>query len=1020
MHQYRLPEELDNVSQQQADSTRDTVEQELDALDTVINEAEQKRRGDFYTDAYQRQRGYDELYRHGFGKTVVIDTELEGRLSFRVSQATSDYASTRLGFATPNSPLGKLCRIAKLGMSHESPKWGSYTIVEIRNFARYSGKDAAEHIRNFRVMESQALSLGKKDSGFNAIVSNLRAALGRWFADSKLVQIQPSSVEALPVGDAPLSQGPSPVDMEFEFDFDEPVILDEAEAQPDNQYDIFGRSEQVQDDYYGLSTYFFLNPTDEQLEIMTNSAGAGPMLVEGVAGSGKTCAALGRAKTLCDLARSTDDEQFNSDFLAESSIGFVRTGELVQYLRASCLELDIGQFPVEEYASLVYELSQSRNLLVELRKAPNLAVDDAVVLDDAEQEPINDMGDSADSTAVVNGKSQTRFHHLGRQPDYDFRDETSMAWLRHVSAVIGWRIADDLQQQLVALSLPENIQSDKFIAKNGNADTLLALVKERLSTYYQPILAQLREQTTAPFALDRVISKIYQAHRQLERELFDRRAKWVNPSVEQWRTIRDDKAAVALLRSHGVIFVEYKRHLSKAGLTGILVEVKEDLLNLIHQGVSIFAADEIVPLPLTDIEQLWSSLQQEGPRFIGEFADGLKVSIIFAKDFDDLNMRIINKTLLAKLDKRIFNITEASPFCRQILAGQKSTSLEKVLKNQLQRIYRKWQFAELYRDAMLQPYHTDKPKADTVKQRLSQWQDIADRLKDRLLAEHDKDLLLSLAHIMTRDLPSDAPVPVHMAVSSYNRSVFIDEVQDFTEQQIFLMAEQADPKYHAVTLVGDMHQQLGRGNVRDIEACFPYRPLSRYLLKENKRQERAPQLAATAMLFRALVQQDSRLVDAENIAKWQRDSAQGDSRQFYDVRFDGVDELLLDVIERQPHGRTIAVVCPEKAMAISLEARLREPLASRTSRSSHVADRIDLAKKYMVHFSCAEHVKGLEFDTLIYAGLEHIDWDDALQLNKIYVTLSRPRKQLVMFGDSAGLPAVVQDCLLSNTAMENR
>ncbi|MGH1410041.1 MAG: hypothetical protein ACRAUW_11025, partial [Aeromonas sp.] len=64
MYQYRLPEELDKVSQQQADTTRIVVEQELEALDTVVNEAEQKRRGSFYMDADQRQRGYDELYRH--------------------------------------------------------------------------------------------------------------------------------------------------------------------------------------------------------------------------------------------------------------------------------------------------------------------------------------------------------------------------------------------------------------------------------------------------------------------------------------------------------------------------------------------------------------------------------------------------------------------------------------------------------------------------------------------------------------------------------------------------------------------------------------------------------------------------------------------------------------------------------------------------------------------------------------------------------------------------------------------
>lgn len=99
-------------------------------------------------------------------------------------------------------------------------------------------------------------------------------------------------------------------------------------------------------------------------------------------------------------------------------------------------------------------------------------------------------------------------------------------------------------------------------------------------------------------------------------------------------------------------------------------------------------------------------------------------------------------------------------------------------------------------------------------------------------------------------------------------------------------------------------------------------------------------------------------------------------------------------------------------MAIELENRIHVELSAKTSRSSHVSNRIDLAKKYVVHFSCPDHIKGLEFDVIIYVGMEHIDWSDAHQLNKTYVTLSRPRKQLVMFGQASKLPHHVQTCLL--------
>lgn len=1020
MSQYRLPDELDKVSPQQATATKAVVEHELDALDIVISEAEQKRRGEFYYDAYQRQRGYEELYRHGFGKTVVIDTEREGRLNFRVSQATSDYANTKLGFATPNSPLGHLCRSAKLGESRESPKWGEYTIVEIRNFSRFTGQEAAEHIRNFRVMESKSLILSEESTPFQATVANLRAALGRWLAKGDKPQVEAS----LPVGDADPtetaeSKALAEIGIEFDFDFDEPALFADDDTEQENHYDIFGRSEQEQDDYYGLSNYFFLNPTDEQLEVMTNAVHAGPMLVEGVAGSGKTCAALGRAKTLCDLARSPDDEQFNSDFLAESSVGFVRTGELVQYLRASCLELDISQLPIEEYAGLVYQLGRARNLFIEQSKPASPLVTDVSEREDEEgdDEQLEARGEEVVAPAAA-VKPKAKYHNLGTIPDYGFQDETRMLWLRVISAVIGWRIADDLQQQLDSLVIPDKLASDKFVSKPGNVEALLALVKSRLTALYQPLISQLREQSPAPFALDRVIHHIYQAQSQLGLELFDKHAKWVNPSAGEWRQVRDTKGAVDLLRKNGAAFVVCEIERNQMTMVEVMVEVKEDLLNLFKQGVEIRSAESMQLWQAGAAEELWAQLQSDDDSFNCRFPDGQPVPIKRARDFDDLNMRLITKKLFARISHRVFQVHEANPFWRQIQDGQKQTSLAKWFNAQLRRIYSKWHFADLYRDALLQPYGDDDRKAQSCVQSFSHWQAAAARLKDRLLAEHDKDLLLALAHIMTRELTQDAKVPAHLHVSPCYRSVFIDEVQDFTELQIFLMAEQADPKYHAVTLVGDMHQQLGRGNVHDIAACFPYRPLNRYLLKENKRQERMPQLAATAMLFRTLVQRDSRLADAGLVETWKHEAKTGGSKQFYDAQFDDVDHQLLDVLAVQPHGRTIAVVCPIQEMASELEARLRESLVTQTTRNSQVSDRIDLAKKYMVHFSCAEHVKGLEFDTVVYAGLEFIDWDDAHDLNKLYVTLSRPRKQLILFGDASLLPSHVHDCLVPESDWE--
>ena len=100
-------------------------------------------------------------------------------------------------------------------------------------------------------------------------------------------------------------------------------------------------------------------------------------------------------------------------------------------------------------------------------------------------------------------------------------------------------------------------------------------------------------------------------------------------------------------------------------------------------------------------------------------------------------------------------------------------------------------------------------------------------------------------------------------------------------------------------------------------------------------------------------------------------------------------------------------------MAVELESRLKHALVEQTPRTSRVSESIDLAKKYEVHFSGAENVKGLEFDTLIFAGLERIDWSDKHQRNKVYVSLSRPRKFLAVFGAASQLPNNVAACMIA-------
>lgn len=683
------------------------------------------------------------------------------------------------------------------------------------------------------------------------------------------------------------------------------------------------------------------------------------------------------------LPDTPDEEQFNADFLDESSVGFVRTGELVNYLKASCQSLSIDKLPIEEYRSLVYRLNNVRQL---------------------EQR-------STSTGAEGQKVTRARYTNVSENLSYDFSAETTMNWLHASAQAIGALLQLELEKQLASLSIPAELLKAHFLAETKAGNALLELVKRSLASDYASLFNQLSGHSGDAFALDNLLSRLVNAYERIERDLFDKNTLWVHPSEEEWLIVKEAKAAVTTLREMSVVLVVVERVRDendriRRKATEILIETYTDLLNIFAQNGSVRSEDGLSVYVAEDAEIIWEcrtdlKLVCDIPPVVNS------IKITWAKDFDAVNIHLINQKLFGINKKRIFSLSESNPFVRKIEVGEEKTqtSLAARLRSQMQRIYSSWQYADLYRDALLSfPQY---------------WQDYShvsqasERLKAKLLADHDKDILLALAQIITRGAQSSRLAPRLQEQPCYP-SVFIDEVQDFTEVQVFLMAQQADPKYHAVTLVGDMHQQLGRGNVRDLDACFPYHSLTKFLLKENKRQEREPQLAATSMLFRALVQNDSRLQEsAGQLTLWREQAQNGTNKKFINQPFDNIDAELVDLISEQPHGRTIAVICPDLALARELEERVRNDLIQKSSRTPRVAEHIDLAQKYQVHFSCAENVKGLEFDTMIYVGLEKIDWANPQELNKVYVTISRPRKRLIMFGNQYDLPDTVATCLLT-------
>ena len=266
------------------------------------------------------------------------------------------------------------------------------------------------------------------------------------------------------------------------------------------------------------------------------------------------------------------------------------------------------------------------------------------------------------------------------------------------------------------------------------------------------------------------------------------------------------------------------------------------------------------------------------------------------------------------------------------------------------------------------------------------------RLAQRCLTDEDTDTLLGIAHLVGvgyRGRDDQNPIS-ELVETSYRSQVFIDEYQDFTETQLFVMGCQADPRFAAVTVVGDLGQRLSRRRAPKLEACFPSAsPAERTpaMLLQNLRQ-----VSALARLSRA-VREDvlGERLDAE--------LPSDDMVAPPLVRVAGADALedaVFDVIMATSQTASIAVICRDAARARLLESALSEGLRAE-NRDTQVSAHAELVRQYVVHFTTPHDAKGLEFDAVIIPDADEYPVDDPLEANAFYVAVSRPRRQLSLF-----------------------
>jgi len=887
-----------------------------------------------------------------------------------------------------------------MGFQGFSKAWGNYRVTEARQFRRHDFEELERHARNFlavdvenangqgNVMDLRAFLTKAYSAAQQITVSSKKPAKAK--SMEKHVDIVPSigkelleptdrtsdeaelpntlvtevlvvthrSEDGQPAGESvelipsvPAAPGLQILDDEEEEEGSALAIADLDDVEDESGGEL---TEQM-----SLDEHFFLNRTPNQDKIISR-APVGPMWVEGVAGSGKTSAALGRTKMLCDFNSNevTDRETFRSilgddfdywegefagKFSQDGSVGFVRTAELIQYLKETCSRLCMPVLPVLEYHELRFKLQSYRQL-------------------------------------ESSGGSGKRFKHSS---DEGHSLTTTLAWLNAARLALARVIATDLQKLIVEV---DSAELQRFTAQQRSQ---FAAARQALAASVDELAQELLSPLTAERALYRVAARLSEKIHALAQRILGPAILSIHlgeqmaygegiPELAQ----RLAELPVDLFQQSNRVLVLYR-----AGIS----EGSEALPCASSSRYQYLSADNH-PLSFNDAVQ--TSLAGKSVRALLPslvIGDGYETRFM---PVNELFIALGRPKSLLYLDGGVLKwLKVSSGIGSQVLPGedgQASTSVLKIFRQAaLDHLAKPLKnFAGLYTKALYE-------YSDSFPDTAVAWQ-VLERLEEQRLCDSDIDLLLCLAHDLSAGVT--AKLPASLREPPFYQSVFVDEVQDFSEQQIYLMTSQADPRYSAITVVGDRSQQLLHNEEVHIADCFPIGKRPEFVsLDENLRQKGQPDLAALSSLLRQLFERgadtDVQQLDAallhDQVSEQRAYTMRGFARREEEFRY------LFNVIAAIPAHQSVAVVLPDQVTARSLHALCVRELEG-SFRKMSVSEQIDLSKKYLVHFTSVLHVKGLEFDVVLLPMIDQYDLGQPVFRNRLYVGCTRARQQLLM------------------------
>jgi len=214
------------------------------------------------------------------------------------------------------------------------------------------------------------------------------------------------------------------------------------------------------------------------------------------------------------------------------------------------------------------------------------------------------------------------------------------------------------------------------------------------------------------------------------------------------------------------------------------------------------------------------------------------------------------------------------------------------------------------------------------------------------------------------------------------------------------MSFRARPKYRQITISGDPSQRLHRDGLSDIVAALPFGDggTRSIFLDVNHRQTKL--LAEFSNCVRKLTERIS--------------IAEATAAHAPLVTFDKKIAMADEAIKRiaaLPQSASVAVICPDRDSASTWHDLMKDGLDG-NFRNPVLSERSRLVDRFKTHFTTPLDAKGLEFDAVVIPDISEFSEDDPIQVNGLYVAVSRPRYALLMGCASKNSGIGIVHCLL--------